>query len=109
MENGNTPSNTVKPLKFVVGENCAISDVGKNNKPYRKQRVMVHHGEEITKLEYMLDKDEPFLVPGEYRLAPDAVYLGQSTREYNGRTYTEPALRVSPRFVKVPVSVPKAA
>lgn len=102
-----------KPLKFVVTENCSISDTGKNGKPYRKQRVLVHHDEQITRLEFMLDKDEPFLTPGDYRLAPDAVYLGTSTREYNGRTYTEPQLRVGPRFVKVPaaasVPVPKAA
>lgn len=92
---------TVKPLRFVVNENCSVSGIGKNNKPYRKQRVLVHHGDEVSKLEFMLDDKDPFLTPGEYRLSPDAVYLGQSVREYNGRQYAEPTLRVAPRFVRV--------
>lgn len=96
---------TVKPLRFVVNENCSVSGIGKNNKPYRKQRVLVHHGDEVSKLEFMLDDKEPYLTPGEYRLAADAVYLGQSVREYNGRQYAEPALRVAPRFERVQVEV----
>lgn len=91
----------IKPLRFIVNENASITGQGKNGKPYRKQRVLVHHGDEVTSLEYMLDTNEPFLTPGEYRLSPDAVYLGTSTREYNGRTYAEPQLRVAPRFVRL--------
>lgn len=72
------------------------------NKPWRRQEVLCHQGEEVRKISYFLRDGEPYLEPGNYVLAPDAVYVGDiAFTDRQGRARSEPGLRVSPRFSKV--------
>lgn len=92
------------PTRWFVNENCNVSGTGKSGKPYRKQKVLAHQGDEVLAFEFMLNDTEPYLTPGEYLIASDAVYVGDVSREYQGRTFVDKGLKVAPRFVPVPKS-----
>lgn len=103
-----------KAVRFVVTADCSKSGGGQGTgkKPWRKQRVLVHQGDEVRALEFFLRDDEPFLEPGEYLLSPDAVYVGEKAyKRRDGSEATEPALCVAPRFVKrqTVAAAPRAA
>ena len=109
MNNGQTSER--KPVRFTVSADGARSGAN-NGKTWRQQTVLAHIGEEVRSISFFLRDNEPFLEPGVYALAPDAVYVGDRPyTDRNGRARSEPGLMVAPRFVKVPnaVSVPKAA
>lgn len=89
---------TRKPLRFIVTAEHCKSGVSSKGKPYRQQFVLVHQGDEVRKLDWFLRDNEPFLAPGEYRLADDALYVGDVVGT-DGRS--RPALRVATRFVPV--------
>lgn len=90
-----------EPARFVVNANCSISGTSKGGKPYRKQKVLVHQGDEVLAFEYFLFDSDPYLEPGEYVIAPDAVYVGDIERVQNGRTFVSNGLKVAPRFKKI--------
>lgn len=87
-----------KPLRFLVTPECCKSGVSKQGKPYRTQAILCHIGDEVRRIDWFLRDGDPFLVPGEYRLADDAIYVSDVVGD-DGRA--RPALRVAYRFVPV--------
>ena len=95
-------SNT-KSISFTATADGGKSGVN-GNKPWRKQEVLCHHGDEVRKISYFLRDNEPFLEPGTYALAPDAIYVGDiAYTGRDGKARSEPGLRVAPRFAKTTV------
>eukprot|EP00456_Euglypha_rotunda_P079651 TRINITY_DN7667_c0_g2_i3.p2 TRINITY_DN7667_c0_g2~~TRINITY_DN7667_c0_g2_i3.p2 ORF type:complete len:116 (-),score=24.98 TRINITY_DN7667_c0_g2_i3:371-718(-) len=92
---------TRKPLRFIVTAEHCKSGVSAKGKPYRQQFVLVHQGDEVRKLDWFLRDNEPFLAPGEYQLANDAIYVADVVGQ-DGRS--RPTIRVANRFVPVPVA-----
>lgn len=99
-----------QPPKFFVTPECAAEGANrKTNKPWRRQDIMVHANGEVRRIVLrFLGKDDRYMDQGEYRLAPDAVYVGDVYRPNDDGTFNkETGLRVSMRpesFVKVPAS-----
>lgn len=106
-----------QPPKFFVTSECAAEGANrKTNKPWRRQDIMAHANGEVRRITLrFLGKDDRFMDIGEYRLAPDAVFVGDVIRANDDGSYSkETGLRVSMRpesFVKVPAApaVAKAA
>ena len=84
-----------KPISFVVTSDGAKSGAN-GNKPWRRQEVLCHHGDEVRKIAYFLRDGEAYLEPGSYTLAPDAVYVGDiAYTGRDGKARTETGLRVA--------------
>jgi hypothetical protein len=95
----------------------ALADGGRSGgggntgkKPWRSQTVFIHSGEEVRRHEYFLRDNDQFLEPGEYDLAPDAVYFTQRAYvDKGGRSQTRTEFACANRFVKRPLQAKKAA
>lgn len=109
-------------LKFIVTPECRKTGTSKKGKSYRQQFMMVHkENGEVTRIGWFLRDEESFMEPGDYNLAPDALFVGDVHRldAKTGAIYTEIGLRVAQRntaFVKVgavaaakPAAVSRAA
>lgn len=96
-----------KPLRFVVTADCIKAGPKKGGGQWRQQGILVHQGEEVRRIGWFLKDDDKPMDHGEYRLAPDAVFVGEVTRvdRKTGEIKSELGLRIALRsesFVKVP-------